>query len=217
MNELVFFESLGIKIDAFTTSRAIAEGTGIAPRKVNDAIQKHQKAFESFGVLASYQAETANNQTGGRKAKDYRLNEQQAAFLLTLLKNTPVVVEFKHRLVREFFKARQELATRHALREVGKPVQRELTDAISESGEDERMHGHAFNTYQNLIYKAALGRTASQVRRERGAEKNACAVDFLTSQELRAVEKKKRLVVDLLDEGMKYDDIRALLLRGVEP
>lgn len=68
MKELVFFESIGIKIDAFTTSRTIAEGTNIEPRKVKDAIRKHQKAFESFGVLASYQAETKNNKAGGRKA-----------------------------------------------------------------------------------------------------------------------------------------------------
>ena len=44
MKELVFFESIGIKIDAFTTSRTIAEGTNIEPRKVKDAIRKHQKA-----------------------------------------------------------------------------------------------------------------------------------------------------------------------------
>lgn len=79
MKELVFFESIGIKIDAFTTSRTIAEGTNIEPRKVKDAIRKHQKAFESFGVLASYQAETKNNKAGGRKAVDYLLNEQQSS------------------------------------------------------------------------------------------------------------------------------------------
>lgn len=117
--------------------------------------------------------------------------------------------------VTKFRRMEKELATRHALREVGKPVQRELTDAIRDSGEAERMHGHAFNTYTNLIYRAALGQTAPQVKKARGAAKDARAVDFLTSDELRTVEKKKRLVTDLLDDGYSYEAIREILKGGI--
>lgn len=117
--------------------------------------------------------------------------------------------------VTKFRRMEKELATRHALREVGKPVQRELTDAIRDSGEAARMHGHAFNTYTNLIYRAALGQTAPQVKKARGAAKDARAVEFLTSDELRTVEKKKRLVTDLLDDGYSYEAIREILQGGV--
>lgn len=113
--------------------------------------------------------------------------------------------------VTKFRRMEKELATRHALREVGKPVQRELTDAIRDSGEAQRMHGHAFNTYTNLIYRAALGQTAPQIRKARNAPKDAHAVDYLTSDELRAVEKKKRLVTDLLDDGYSYEAIRSIV------
>lgn len=113
--------------------------------------------------------------------------------------------------VTKFRRMEKELATRHELREVGKPVQRELTDAIRDSGEAQRMHGHAFNTYTNLIYRAALGQTAPQIRKARNAPKDAHAVDYLTSDELRAVEKKKRLVTDLLDDGYSYEAIRSIV------
>lgn len=215
MKELVFFESIGIKIDAFTTSRTIAEGTNIEPRKVKDAIRKHQKAFESFGVLASYQAETKNNKAGGRKAVDYLLNEQQAAFLLTLLKNTPVVVEFKRRLVSEFFKARQELARREVQRAVKVPVRRSLTDAIRDSGEAERMKGYAYNSYTNLIYKTVTGKNAVMLRKSRGAERGADVVGLLTADELAEVTKREAQVCTLLDCGMQYEAIREILQGGV--
>lgn len=211
---LVFLESIGVKIDAFTTSSTIASGTGINHRRVREAIHRHQKAFESFGVLVAYQTETAANKTGGRKATGYLLNEQQAAFLLTLLKNTPAVVEFKRRLVLEFFNARQELARRDAQRTVKLPVRRSLTDSIRDSGENKRFRGHAFAAYTNLIYKAVTGRTAAQMRKDAGLPKGADVVSLLTADELARVTKREAQVATLLDCGMRYDAIKTVLEGG---
>lgn len=212
MKELVLIKPVGSKLEPYTTADRVAEYAGIKHNTVNRLIQQHEKDLEEFGKVR-FEIEPLPNSKTGQSVKAYYLNEQQATLLITYLKNTAPVRRFKKNLVREFFKARQDLAHRRELREAGKPVQRELTDAIRDSGEGERMHGHAFNTYQNLIYKAALGRNASQVKRERGAAKDSRAVDFLTTDELQAVEKKKRLVIGLLDEGFQYEAIRALLLR----
>ena len=57
--------------------------------------------------------------------------------------------------MREFFKARNELSRREIQRAIKTPVRRSLTDAIRDSGENERMHGHAYDAYTNLAYKAA--------------------------------------------------------------
>ena len=150
--------------EPYTTSEIIAEGTGMNHRRVRDAIRKYQTELEAFGVLGAYQTETPNNQEGGRKAVSYILNEQQATFLLTLLKNTPVVVAFKKELVRQFYAMRDELARRRELRAIGKPIRRSLTDALRDSGEVERMKGHAYGTYTNLAFKLATGRTARQLQ-----------------------------------------------------
>ena len=143
------------------------------------------------------------------------MNEQQAAFLLTLLKNTPVVVEFKRRLVREFFKARQELARREAQRAVKVPVRRSLTDAIRDSGEAERMKGYAYNSYTNLIYKTVTGKNAVMLRKSRDAEKGADVVGLLTADELAEVTKREAQVCTLLDCGMQYESIREILKGGI--
>lgn len=95
----------------YTTSEIIADGTGIARRKIRDAIRKYQGDLESFGRVASYRA-TLETSGGPQKVTVYHLNEQQAAFLLTLLKNTPVVVEFKKELVRQFYAMRDFIRER---------------------------------------------------------------------------------------------------------
>ncbi len=133
MKELVFVEPKGR--EPYTTSEVIAERTGISRRKIRDAIRKYENDLETFGVLASYQAETTANKEGGRKALVYRLNEQQAAFLLTLLKNTPVVVAFKREFVRQFYAMRSLLFEKTTplwqdTRQMGKEIRQRETDSI---------------------------------------------------------------------------------------
>lgn len=92
----------------YTTSEIIAEGAGMNHRRVRDAIRKYEKELESFGKVGAYQTTLPS----GQHVPIYRLNEQQAAFMLTLLKNTPVVVEFKKELVRQFYAMRDFIAER---------------------------------------------------------------------------------------------------------
>lgn len=202
--------------EPYTTSEIIAAGTGIDRRKVRDAIRKYKTDLETFGKVASYQAPLPSSRTG-QIATGYILNEQQATFLLTLLKNTPVVVEFKKELVRQFYTMRDELARRKALRVEGKPIRRSLTDALRDSGEVERMKGHAYGTYTNLAYKLATGKSARQLRRERGAAKDALAVDILTAAELEVYQRKEAAIAVLLDAGLCYDIIKATLEAAQAP
>ncbi len=107
-----------------------------------------------------------------------------------------------------------ELEKRRVLRQISKPTRRSLTDALRDSGEDERMHGHSYGTYTDLVYKAAFGKTARQLRAERKAPRKAVLKDFLTSEELPLYEKKEAAVTVLLDAGMRYGAIRDVLLKG---
>lgn len=196
--------------EPYTTSEIIAEGTGMNHRRVRDAIRKYQKELEAFGKVGAYQTPLPGSKTG-QTIPDYILNEQQSTFLLTLLKNTPVVVAFKKELVRQFYAMRDELARRRELRVIGKPIRRSLTDALRDSGEVERMRGHAYGTYTNLAFKLATGRTARQLRRERGAAQDVHAVDILTAVELEIYQRKEAAIAVLLDAGLTYDSIKAAL------
>lgn len=131
--------------DPYTTSEIIAEGTGIARRKIKDAIFKYQTELETFGKVASYQAPLPGSKTG-QTITGYILNEQQATFLLTLLKNTPVVVAFKKELVRQFYTMRSLLLERASpvwqdTRSLGKEIRRRETDAIKRLVDYAAAHG----------------------------------------------------------------------------
>lgn len=109
---------------------------------------------------------------------------------------------FTAQYVQAFHAMRDELARRRELRVIGKPIRRSLTDALRDSGEVERMKGHAYGTYTNLAFKLATGLTARQLRRERGAAQDARAVDILTAAELEIYQRKEAAIAVLLDAGL---------------
>lgn len=93
-NSLVFYEAR--KNDVFTTSKDIANGAGISHKKLKETIRRHEKRLRHFGFIsARYGTEIKTGETRGRKETLYDLNEQQATFLITLLKNTDKVLDFK--------------------------------------------------------------------------------------------------------------------------
>ena len=127
MGDLVRIE----KNDAFTDSLIIANGAGIAHRRVITHIKKHEKELKELGLFVPY----GTKSTGGRPEIIYTMNEPQASFLITLLKNTPAVVAFKLALVKEFYAMRCLLAQKQTqewltARQEGKKVRLHETDAI---------------------------------------------------------------------------------------
>lgn len=210
---LVLLKPIGSHMEPYTTADTVAEYAQVQQQTVEHLIRKHMKDLEEFGKIG-FEIRAVEGSRTGQYAKVYHLNEQQATLLITYLKNTPPVRRFKKALVRGFFEARQELARREVQRAVKAPVRRSLTDAIRDSGENERMHGHAFAAYTNLIYKVVTGRTAAQMRKNAGLPKDADVVPLLSSETLAFVTRRENQVAALLDCGMTYDAIRAVLLGG---
>ena len=64
MNAIVFLEPNKMDSVPFTTSKVIAEMTGIEHRKLKVTIRKYQSEIESFGILARYEAEIQNRGRG---------------------------------------------------------------------------------------------------------------------------------------------------------
>lgn len=206
MNDLVFLESAKMDAEPFTTSDVIAECAGVKHHAVQQLITKHMKPLESFGRVA-FEMRALQTKGGMQKVKIYHLNEPQATFLITLLKNTPVVVAFKKELVQQFYVMRSELTRRQVEREALKPIRRSLTDAVKEAGGKP----WAYKNYTDLAYKSATGQTAAQLRKTRAAPKTAKAVEYMTSDEIHAVAKRQNQITTLLELGLDYQDVKALL------
>jgi len=137
--------------EVFTDSLVISEGTGIRHDKLKESIRKNQKSIERFGKLStSYGGES----TGGRRAEIYQLNEEQATFLITLLKNTEIVINFKVELVKQFYAMRRLLQEQQSIewkyfRGQGKSVRLAETEILKELVEYAKVRG---STNSNKIY-----------------------------------------------------------------
>ena len=96
-------------------------------------------------------------------------------------------------------------------REKGVAVRQALTKALQQSNENERMHGHAYSTYTNCIYKVLFGKNAKQLREELGIGKKESLRDYLTAEELKAIQSMECLVSGLVDCGWGYDQIKEFI------
>ena len=203
MRDLVFLEPNKIDSEPFTTSDVIAECAQVQHHAVQQLIARYESDLKEFGVLAFEMRTVKTNLT-----KIYHLNEPQATLILTFLKNTLPVREFKKNLVRQFYAMRNELLRRQIERATLKPVRREMTDVIQEY-DDGRW---SYKKYTDLAYKSVLGKNAAQIRKERGALKTEKAVDYLTADELAAVTKGTYQITVLLEKTQDYELVKSLML-----
>lgn len=116
------------------SSEVIAESIGTVYKATNNLIRKYLPELEEFGEVHFEKA------VGQRKKLAY-LDENQAIFLMTLSKNTKVVVSFKLQLVKEFSRLKRKQAiidARHAKvewqerRSIGIVTRHTQTDIIQE-------------------------------------------------------------------------------------
>ena len=121
-------------------------------------------------------------------------------------------MQFKEAYIKQFNAMEKALIGKIREREKGIAVRQALTNAIKESGENERMHGHAYSTYTDLIYKAVLGKSAKQLREELGIGKQDNLRDSLSAEELAKVKSVEMVVSGLVDCGWGYDDIKNFIL-----
>ena len=86
-----------------------------------------------------------------------------------------------------------------------------LTDVILQSGENERMKGHGYSVYTDLIYKTVLGVNARQYRERHNLGKRENIQDHLSAEELVEVSKVEQLVSSLVNMGFTYDRVKDIL------
>lgn len=210
MNDLVFLAPN--TQEPFTTSDVIATFAGIQHHTVTRLIQQHEADFKEFGSLR-FEIEVRKRKVGATTAKHYQLNEEQATLLMTYLKNTAQVRAFKKELVRQFYAMRFELYKVQAAKMERRPVRVSMTDAIK-ALPDSPHKAMKYGQYTNLAYLLALGKTASQVRKERGAKRRANASDYLTAEEISLVAEIENKIGVLIGIGMNYQEVKASLMEG---
>ena len=94
----------------------------------------------------------------------------------------------------------------------GIAVRQALTNALQQSQENERMHGHAYSTYTNIVYKAVFGKDAKHLREEYGISKKENLRDYFSEEELKAVQSVEMIVSGLVNCGWGYDQIKEFVM-----
>ncbi len=199
--ELVYMDG---KKEPYTTSAIIAECAGVKHHAIQEHIRKQIGRLEQFGKV-SFKMRPLQS---GQQAKDYILNEQQATLLITFLKNTEQVANFKTNLVKAFFEMRDELSKFRMQRALEKPKRKTLHDSI-ENWESKPKHAHS--TMNNLLLKAVTDRNAKQLREERGGYNG---IDSLTSDELEQYQAFEDMVIAMIGLNMSYQEIKAMAFRN---
>lgn len=123
-------------------------------------------------------------------------------------------IKFKEGYIRQFNAMEKALIGKMREREKGIAVRQALTNALKESNENDRMHGHAYSTYTNVIYKSIFGKNASQLREEYGIGKKDNLRDYFSEEELKAVQSAEMLVSSLINYGWGYDQIRDFIMKN---
>lgn len=92
------------------TSETIAQGAGVQHKNVLEMIAKHEARIKRFGTLAF-----ETRKSGGAPTRVALLNEQQSTLIMSFMRNTEQVMDFKEALVDGFFKMAEQLNNQPAL------------------------------------------------------------------------------------------------------
>ena len=204
---LVEIMKIGHEERATVTSLDVAETFG----------REHNHVLRDIRELGC--SEEFNRSNFGQISYTDSRNREQKAIVMTRDGFTLLVMgytgelamKFKEAYIKQFNAMEAALRGKLIEREKGIAVRQALTKALQQSTEDSRMHGHAYSTYTNCIYKVLFGMNANQLREKYGISKKDNLRDCFTQEELRMVQSMERLVSGLVDCGWEYDKVKAFI------
>lgn len=124
-----------------------------------------------------------------------------------------LAMRFKEAYIKQFNAMESALRGKLIEREKGIAVRQALTKALQQSTENERMHGHAYSTYTNVIYKVLFGMSAAQLREKYQIKASDNLRDCFTQEELRAIQSMECLVSGLVDCGWEYTAVKDFITK----
>lgn len=121
-------------------------------------------------------------------------------------------MRFKLAYIKQFNAMEELFKGKLIEREKGIVIRQAFTRALKDSGENDRMHGHAYSAYTDLIYKVVFGKNAKQLREEYRISKQDNLRDILSQEELAKVKSVEMVVSGLVDCGWGYDEVKEFVM-----
>lgn len=166
MKELVLLKS----DEVFTNSLIIAEGAEIEHRALIQLISSHIDDVSEFGKVTFEMLPLINSSTG-QKVKMCNLNEEQSTFVISLMKNTKPVINFKKELVKQFFQMRKFILEKHSAEWIKTRYQSKIsrkaeTDTIKQLVDYAHKQGSRNADKLYIIYSKLANKTAGIASRD---------------------------------------------------
>ena len=120
-------------------------------------------------------------------------------------------MKFKEAYIKQFNAMEKALIGKMKEREKGIAVRQALTNALQKSQENVRMHGYAYSTYTNVVYKAVFGKNAAQLREEYGVTKKDSLRDCFSEEDLVSVQNVEMCISSLIGFGWGYEQIKGFI------
>lgn len=190
------------------TSLDIAETFGKEHKNVLRDI-KQLECSDEFGQLNFEPSSYINQQN---KEQPMYFITRDGFTLLVMGYTGEKAMKFKEAYIRQFNAMEKALIGKLKEREKGIAVRQALTNALQQSQENERMHGHAYSTYTNIVYKAVFGKDAKHLREEYGLSKKENLRDCFSEEELKAVQSVEMIVSGLVNYGWGYEQIKEFVM-----
>jgi phage anti-repressor protein len=142
----------------------------------------------------------------GRPAVEYKLTLDMGKELAMVENN-----DEGQRMRRYFIAVEKNWRETHTTTLIGKVVRRELTDALRDSGLNDKMHGWGYKTFTDLIYKLVLGVNSKQYRDMFGLPKEADIRNYLNGYQKQEVARLENASQGMINIGMDYEEVKRVL------
>lgn len=189
------------KDEIFTNSKVVAEGTSNQHESVVAIIRKYENDILDFGEIEFSDLKSGKR---GQPERVYYLNEEQATFVITLLRNSKIVVKFKKELVRQFYAMRRFLIEKQSklwndTRLANKGNRLKETDVIKLLVDYAKEQGSSHSDKMYMTYTKLAKKVAS-------GNRDKISVSELNNLTLAESIIKQTIEIDM-SMGMNYKDI----------
>ena len=200
MSKLITQSNINLEINkqqALISHVEIANQTTVEEINTKELIEKYIIQLEQVGGKVRF--ETVPYGKTKQLKKIYLLNEQQSTLLVLMMRNTPIVLQFKVKLVQAFFEAKTQIQDRVIAR-LEYPA---MTLAIQEAHDNPKPHH--YSNEADLINRIILGTTAKKYC-ELNELDRTCLRDNLTNPQIDLINQLQRLNTSMIELGMTFED-----------
>lgn len=191
---------------AVVSSRQVAESFG----KEHRAVLRSIRELQSVQNCADWFYKTTYTDDKNRTYPMYLMNRDGFSILVMGFTGEKAM-QWKIKYIKAFNKMEKALNKQNAIREAGKIARRNLTDTIRDEIPDSPHKNFVYSNFTDLVYKPVIGCSARQFRKKHGLGKKTNIRDYLSTDQIKAVDKYENLIKDLIRMGWEYKRIASFL------